>query len=200
MFEIQVNARELKAAIAAAPEILRKAIRQRANAIRTELRRDLRAQIARGSLIEPRSGKLRRSVFGRVKMSDEGLEIRVGAARFTAPILEKGATVTPKRAAHVTVPLPAALDGRGLKMFSARDVIGNPRAYGYLGTFTLDDVIFGRRGDDAVPLFALKKRIRIEPRRFIRSVWDARKDWITRQFADAVAEAVTAIARGHHGG
>lgn len=200
MVDIQiVNTRELKAVIERAPAVLRQAIRQRANLIRNELRRDLRAKITPGGLIEPRSRKLYRSVFSRVRMTEDGLEIRAGATRFTANILEKGATIAPTKAAHVTVPLPFALDGRGLKLFSARDFLSSPGSYGYTGSFTRGGVIFGRLGDDAVPLFALKKQVRIEPRRFIASVRDARQGWVVQQFRQAVTETVDAIWRGGAG-
>lgn len=193
MFEIHINTTALRRSTEAAPATITQALRRRANVIRTQLRRDIRSKITPAGLIEPRSRKLYRSIFARVMSDAGGLEIRAGAKRFTAPILEKGATIVPTKAANLTVPLPFALDSRGLKLFSARDFLSSPGAFGYTGSFTRDGVIFGRLGDHAVPLFTLKKQIRIEPRRFIQSVRDARHGWVTQQFNEAIAEAITTI-------
>jgi hypothetical protein len=50
---------------------------------------------------------------------------------------------------------------KGVARFSARDLISNPQAFGYVGTFVHNRIIFGKKaGDNIVPLFVLKESVR----------------------------------------
>lgn len=66
---------------------------------------------------------------------------------------------------RLTVPLDKALNSRGIKKFSARD-IGKKYAG---GSFQSKGIIFGRRkSKKIVPLFKLRESVKIRPRPFIR--------------------------------
>lgn len=114
-----------------------------------------------------RSGDLmasvRKSVRTSGKFTDSGGEIvgRIGSPLIYASTQEFGATITPKVAQYLTVPLPAALDARGIMLL--------PRARDYPRTFVQRSrkgnlLIFQKRGKGIVPLFVLKKSVRIPPR------------------------------------
>ncbi len=115
-----------------------------------------------------RSGDLIASIRKSVKVSGvftaTGGEVRgvIGSPLVYARAQEFGATITPKRARWLTVPLPAAMDSRG--------VMKLPKARDYPRTFVAKSrrgnlIIFQKRGGKKiVPLFVLKKRVKIPPR------------------------------------
>lgn len=75
---------------------------------------------------------------------------------------EKGATITPKKAKYLTIPLPAALRSNGTPI--------KPSARQWRNTFVAESkkgnlLIFLKKGNgDIVPLYALKKSVKIPPR------------------------------------
>lgn len=87
-------------------------------------------------------------------------------ARFSIPgymgIHERGGVIRPRRARYLTIPLPAALDTRGVALRArARDWPNTFVAKSRAGNL----IIFQKRGRrDVVPLYVLKKSVRIPPR------------------------------------
>jgi len=91
----------------------------------------------------------------------------------TANVQEFGKVIKKRPAGRMlTVPLDAALNARGLKKFSAKEA--EKKFAG--GTFIAKGIIFGRRKTKKrkdeprkiVPLFALRKSVKVPPRPFIR--------------------------------
>lgn len=109
-----------------------------------------------------RSGKLLRSIADSVKVTGAGDEIKgeIGAKGFGATH-ERGATIRAKKAKFLTIPLPAALDSRGIpKKRRARD---------WPNTFVIKSkrgnlLIVQRKGKGLLPLYLLRKSVRIPPR------------------------------------
>lgn len=80
---------------------------------------------------------------------------------FPGVIHEFGATIKPKKVKYLTVPLPAALDSRGVPLKrSARDWDNTFVARTKAGNL----VIFQKRGAQIVPLYVLKSSVTIPPR------------------------------------
>lgn len=84
-----------------------------------------------------------------------------GISTGTLAIHETGGTITAKRSRYLTIPLPAALDSRGVPLRrSARDWDNTFCARSRKGNL----IIFQRRGKDIVPLYVLKTSVTIKPR------------------------------------
>jgi hypothetical protein len=74
---------------------------------------------------------------------------------------EKGGVIRAKTSNYLTIPLPAALNGNGTpRQLSARQWQGTFVARSRAGNL----IIFQKRGRDIVPLYVLKKSIRIRAR------------------------------------
>ncbi len=84
---------------------------------------------------------------------------QVGAP-FPMSVHERGATIRPKRAKFLAIPLPAAVDSRGVLVMRPRqwpDTFVQKSKRGNL-------LIFQQRGDGIVPLFLLKRKVKLPPR------------------------------------
>lgn len=132
-----------------------------------------------------RSGKLS-SRFRRENVEDQGNASEV-RAQFTisgiAAVHERGATIRPKRAQYLTIPLPAALSGSGVPL--------RPSARAWKNTFVAKSkkgslLIFQKRGKEIVPLYALVKQVVIPKRLNFQEAFDAGLDLL----ADKIAQAV----------
>ena len=118
----------------------------------------------------PRSSLFKRSGSGlkgirdsiRVRKSGglDGIEGQIGA-RFPMSVHEKGATVRATRSKFLTIPLPSALNSRGIPLRrSARDWDNTFVAESKRGNL----LIFQRRGNGIVPLYVLKREVKIPAR------------------------------------
>lgn len=100
-----------------------------------------------------------------------------------AAVHERGATITPKRAQYLTIPLPPALTSLGTpKLPSARD---------WKDTFVIKSkkgnlLIVQRVGKEIVPLYVLKKKVVIPKRLAFGEAFQAGKDYL----ADKIAQDV----------
>jgi hypothetical protein len=81
--------------------------------------------------------------------------------------LEGGATITPKAARALAVPIGRMANRHGAARYQAKDVKANPGLAGMSRTFVRNDVVLGETaGGEVVPLFALRRSI-VFPRRAI---------------------------------
>lgn len=100
-----------------------------------------------------------------------------------AAVHERGATITPKRAKYLTIPLPPALTGQGVpKRKSARE---------WQNTFVLKSkkgnlLIVQKVGKEIVPLYVLKKSVTIPKRLAFEEAFLAGRDFL----ADKIAKDV----------
>ena len=110
-----------------------------------------------------RSGNMIQKLLGGVKF-ERG---RGGAAAtFSGPswlsVHEYGAVITPKRAKYLTIPLPAAMDSRGvpfkksLSEWENTKMVPTKRGNGYL--------VYQERGNRIIPLYVLVTSVKIPPR------------------------------------
>lgn len=206
MIEITVDAGVLTAKLAAASAQAGKRLLARMRPIGTRLHQVVqREKIARGGLLQPRTGNLQRSIQsaannpGATTVEGDALSTRVwfdaAIAKYGA-IHEYGGTIVPKRSQNLAIPLPAMKTGNGVSRGTAREVFANPQAFGFKHVFVAKNVIFGYQGHGArgmvttVPLFVLKRSVVIPARRPLRSTLEGSREWIAGEITAATQEVV----------
>jgi hypothetical protein len=135
-----------------------------------------------------RSGDMRRSgAMMAVEEDEYGLRggLLVGQGLPYPPVQEFGATITPKTAQHLAIPLDAALTDAGVARFSPRDA----EAAGYK-TFVRGKIMYGTRDGQLFPLFVLVDSVTIPARPTVGPTRDANRDWIENQLHEAINEAL----------
>lgn len=193
MPRFEVDDEQIRLFIERFPESLRRHGRRAATKVGANLERFIKTQKLSGQLLKVRTGTGRRSIFHRVEERADDIEVIVGADLSKARYMrahEKGAEIRPKRARFLTIPLDAVKTRGGVARFSARDVIARPGSFGYTGTFFRNHVLFGKRGDQAVPLFALKPAVTLRAVGYLSGSVQEQAGWIEDQFAKAVADAL----------
>lgn len=139
-----------------------------------------------------RSGDYRRSFAAMPVEEDEhGLRggMIVGQGLPYPPVQEFGATITPKNAQNLAIPLEEALTPAGVPRFAPRDA----EAAGYY-TFVRGRIIYGIRagehGGELFPLFLLVPQVSIPPRPTVKPTFDNNREYIECNLKEAVDEAV----------
>jgi len=171
--------RDLEMTIVAGAD-LAEAFSRSAGEARAAMRRELAAaQFAVVSKIKSnlrhrsRSGALAESfIVEPLTESGNLISGRAGSNLEYAAIQEAGGEVQAKSVPHLTIPLAPFLTGRRIARGTARSVIESPGAYGYDGTFFSRGVLFGKRGEESEPLFALKESITIPARPYVQPALD----------------------------
>jgi hypothetical protein len=203
MIEITCDTGVLTAKLAAASAEAGKRLLARMKPIGARLHNIVqREKIARGGLLEPRTGNLQRSIQsaannpGATTVQGDTLATRVwfdpAIAKYGA-IHEYGGAIVPKRSQNLAIPLPAMKTGNGV---TAREVFANPQAFGFKHVFVAKNVIFGCQGHGArgmvttVPLFVLKRSVVIPARRPLRSTLEGSREWIAGEITAATQEVV----------
>ena len=165
-------------------------LRQAVSALQYELQGTVR-QLLSGALLKNRTGNLRNSfVPGPLRVDSTAVSGGVGSNLIYARIQDQGGTITPKNAQNLTIPLSAVLTGNGVARYSARDIISNPRASGFDGTFFRNGILFGKRGNEIVPLFSLKKSVAIRPHHYIQAALEQIKPQAEAAMKQAVGQAL----------
>lgn len=162
----------------------------------------LRAHLAQnelsGQALKVRTGQGRRSAFYRVEAgNDRDVQVVVGVDLRKAKYMraqDKGAEITPKRAANLTIPVGPAQTAKGVARFTAREVIASPGSFGYIGTFVKNRVLFGTKGKNERPvaLFILAKKVRLKAVGFLAHTLSEKRAWAE----SVLKEAVTAALKG----
>lgn len=135
-----------------------------------------------GDPLNVRTGRLRRSITYRVDTGPQGIDGIVGTNVEYAAIHEYGGTIVPKTAKWLTVPLRAALTPSGVMRYTkARD---------YPNTFIAKGFIMQRQAGGVVPLFQLRKSVKIPERSFLRSSLREMRPQIENGLRAALREAM----------
>jgi len=110
-----------------------------------------------------RSGDLIKSIRQSVRVRGTRVDDITGeiGGAFYASVHESGATIRPKKAKYLAIPLPEALDRRGVPL--------KPGPRDWPNTFVAESkkgnlLIFQRRTGRIVPLYVLKREVKIPPR------------------------------------
>lgn len=135
------------------------------------------------ALLKRRGGirKIRTKTKGGMRLDQVRGELMIP---FPLSVHEDGTTITARRAKFLTIPLPAALDSRGVPLRR------NARAWDK--TFVQMSkrgnlLIFQRRGTMLVPLYLLKKSVVLPPRLKAQETLRAGEDF----FVDSAIDAMT---------
>ena len=144
-----------------------------------------------GTPIQSRSGALKRSIEAQVKAGGNQVIGVVGSDAVYARILEFGGRIFPRSAAHLTIPLGAALGSFGEARFSARELISNPALAGFSGVFVRKSILFGR-SKGAVPqaLFKLQASVEIPARSYFGAALAEKRDEILDAFRSGLADEI----------
>lgn len=136
-----------------------------------------------------RSGEGIQSIRDSVKVIGSTLNDLQGeiGAKFPMSVHEEGATITPKKAKFLTIPLPAALNANGTpKKASARDWDNTFVARSKAGNL----IIFRKEGTGIVPLYVLKTSVTIPPRLGLRKTINAAIPYFVERAMDEMVKAV----------
>lgn len=106
---------------------------------------------------------------------------------FPISVHEEGATIRARNAQFLTIPMPAALNSRGIPI--------RPSARDWPDTFVQRSrrgnlLIFQRRGGTIVPLYLLRRQVQIPPRLEAQKTIDAGSDFFVDTAIDAMANAI----------
>lgn len=138
-----------------------------------------------------RSGKMLQTIVNSVGVRGKKfttIEGVIGGSAIAA-VHEFGATITPKKAKYLTIPLPAALNSDGTpKKKSAREWQHTFVAKSKAGNL----IIFQRQGTKIVPLYVLKTSVTIPPRLGMQKTLTAGLPYFVDRSMDAIVRAVTA--------
>lgn len=159
-----------------------------------ELEKHVKTQHLSGQSLDARTGNLRRSIFHEVgRLGDGDAFAKIGADIKKAPyarVHELGGIIRAKNGRFLTIPLSAARTGKGVARFSARDVIGRPEAFGYVGTFTHNRIIFGKTADGGIePLFKLQEQVTVKAVGYLTKTAREKAAWVQRTLHEHVAAA-----------
>lgn len=139
--------------------------------------------------LSKRSGALVASIEKSVKITGTtfgDLEGHISAA-FPGIVHEFGATIRPKKAKYLTVPLPAALDSRGIPYRkSAREWDNTFVARSKAGNL----IIFQRRGTQVTPLYVLKTSVKIPPRLGMRETLNIGIPYFVERAMDRIVRGI----------
>jgi len=139
--------------------------------------------------LSKRSGKLLQSIVSSVNVRGTTFTTIQGfiGGSHIARVQEFGATITPKRAKFLTVPLPAALNENGTpKKQKARDWKNTFVAKSKAGNL----IIFQKRGTKIIPLYLLKTSVTIPPRLGLRRTLEVGIPYFVDRAMDSIVRAV----------
>lgn len=134
-----------------------------------------------------RSGTLYASLSPeRIKVTGKGADDIAVSFTLTgiAVVHENGATITPKRAKYLTIPLPAALNANGTPKL--------PNARAWKDTFIIKSkkgnlLIVQKSGRNGItPLYVLKKSVTIPKRLAFKEAFEAGRDLVADEIAKQV--------------
>lgn len=184
---VTVDARAAVARLDGAGGFMRTEITTRFRALGRTLRNELRAEVP---VVTGRARRSIRARLARVRRQND-VTLLVDSNPRIAPhmkVLEHGATITPKSASKLAIPIGGAVTRRGAARFSARQVRDNPEAFGFSRTWVARDTVFGerQRGGRPVALFTLKSSVLITRRSFFKNKARQRRGLIHQTVRQAV--------------
>jgi hypothetical protein len=142
------------------------------------------------SSLSRRSGALINAIKRSVKVTGKDfadIEGRIGVPLIYGSVHEYGATIRPKKAKYLTIPLPAALNPDGTpKKRGARD---------WDKTFVIRSkngslLIVQKVGNQIVPLYVLKTEVRIPPRLQLGKTLTTGLDYFVDRAGEAMLKAL----------
>jgi hypothetical protein len=199
---IEFNDGGLSVSLANAPAVTTLLLQKFVTGVETHLLGALARNMGNGGLIGVRTGDLRRALKMQPPVvTTDGIEgsVYVDPAQVAyGAIQEEGGTVVPKTAQFLAIPLEAMQTGNGVARGTARQVISEPGAFGFSGTFVAKGVIFGKEGGDIIPLFALKSEVTLPGRHYLSETLTQEAAWI-EDYADQTLGELVSVTFGDAG-
>ncbi len=127
-----------------------------------ETSKHIKSRKLSGQVLAVRTGQLRRTQYYKVKQSGDKIIGIQGAKVPYGRAHELGAVIRPKTGQWLTIPLDAAKTASGVARGSARS-FKNTFFFRFGGLF-----IAQKKNDQIIPLFILKKQVKIPKRPFLR--------------------------------
>jgi hypothetical protein len=192
----QSSVSRLKSVLAHGPQLLQPSLLDGMRRIGMGIEAHVKGKLS-GQVLKARTGNLRRALFSRVQTTgrDDVVAI-VGVDSTKAPhgrIHEVGGIIRPRRASNLAIPIGEAQTRGGVARFTARQLVQNPRAFGYTGAFFRKNVLFGNRNRRPVPLFVLKPQVSIKRTGYLSGSVEEKKPWALEQLGQIVAKALKRI-------
>lgn len=162
------------------------------------MERHLKQEKLSGQALKVRTGTTRRAVFSTVReeTSDVLLVVGVDVSKAAgARAQDLGATIRPKTAKALTIPIGEAKTATGVARFSARELISNPKSVGYTGAFFKNNVLFGVKGGKPVALFALRQSVALKPVGYLKSTASEKIAWAKDEIRKTVMSALKALGQ-----
>lgn len=150
-----------------------------------------------GQKLNVRTGNLRRSLqesrAKKVQERGDAVIGTVGTNMEYAAINEYGGTIRPKKSKWLTVPLKDALTAKGVARGKPRDFKDTFFAMSKNGNL----IMFGKSmvGGSVVPLFALKKEVKISKKPFMKPGLEEKAGDIIKFFSEDIQKHVEKIWR-----
>ena len=139
-----------------------------------------------GDTLHARSGKGMASIAQSIRVSGSTLDALTGSIDTgDMTIHETGGTITARNSKYLAIPLPDALDARGLPIMpSARDWPGTFVQRSRAGNL----IIFQRKGRRIIPLYVLKPSVTIRPRLRMEEAVQGEMPWFQERLIDALVK------------
>ncbi len=200
--EVRSNAAEVAVRYDKAPALISTTLVKVLRRIGAGLERHVKREKLQGQVLTRRTGTLMRAIYTKILLEASARDAVLVLGADTkkaagARLQEYGGVVVPRNAQYLTIPLDAARTSAGVARLSASEFIRNPQALGFDHSFVnkRKTVIMGARdvGGETVaePVFALKKRVVIPERSYLRSSVRDRKAAILQELGLGTKEAVT---------
>lgn len=138
--------------------------------------------------LQKRSGRGLQSILDSLRVSGSTLQTLQGSiSTGDMTIHETGGVINAKGSRYLTIPLPAALDSRGVPLLpSARDWPNTFVQRSRKGNL----IIFQKRGREIVPLYVLKTTVRIKPRLRMEQAVMGEIPYLQERILDAIAKEI----------
>lgn len=184
--KVEVDAKQLQTALARVPDALQNELRQALEKILRRFEREfVSTRLSGRPGLNRKSGNLARSwvreVRGR-KLAD--LQARFATRVKYAPIHEFGGIIRPVKARFLAIPLDDA---------RVRGIAASPRDFpdGFFMRSKGGKLLFGiNQGETFVPLFVLKRSVKIPARMGLFDLWESRRADISDQLNKAVGRSL----------
>jgi hypothetical protein len=140
------------------------------------------------SSLSVRSGRGLRTIKDSIKVEQNGPEITGTISAGSLSVHETGATITPRKAQYLTVPLTPALNSQGLPLRSSAREWDNT----FIATSRRGNLIIFQRntGGKITPLYLLRKSVRIPPRLGMTKMFEDMIPHFERKAIDALEKAL----------
>jgi hypothetical protein len=149
-----------------------------------------------------RTGNTRRAAFYRLAIggaNEVGLVLGIDLAKAPGARAHNFGAHIHAHGQFLTIPIGRALTGKGVARFTAKNLIANPTAYGFLGTFVAKHVLFGKTRSGIVPLFILKESVTLRKVGMLQATIEGSEAFIQAELETMLRASIEVIERGGGG-